>query len=92
MLHELNFKFSVMGLTETRITSADYLTFNPNIPGYSFEYTPTPLFAGGVGIYLNHRLKYKVFEKKTSNESFQALWIELQLTKKKNVICGVIYR
>ena len=55
LLHELNFKFSVMGLTETRITSADYLTFNPNIPGY--------LFAGGVGIYLNHRLNYKVFEK-----------------------------
>ena len=34
---------------------------------------------------------YKVIEK-TSNEAFQALWIEMPFAKKKNVICGVTYR
>ena len=32
------------------------------------------------------------FWKKTSTEAFQALWIEISLVKKKNVICGIIYR
>ena len=36
-------------------------------------------------------LNYKVIEK-TSNEAFQALWIEMPFAKKKNVICGVTYR
>ena len=30
--------------------------------------------------------------KRTSNEAFQALWIELQFMKQCNIICGVIYR
>ena len=29
---------------------------------------------------------------KTSNEAFQALWIELRFASKKNIICGIIYR
>ena len=29
---------------------------------------------------------------KASTESFQALWIEISFVKKKNVICGVLYR
>ena len=54
LLQELNFNFSLIGLSETRISNADSspLTFNPNIPGYYFEYVPTPLSAGGVGMYI----------------------------------------
>ena len=29
---------------------------------------------------------------KTSNEAFQALWIELSFASKKNIICGIIQR
>ena len=58
--------------------------------GYSFEYVPTPLASGGVGMYINNNLRYSVLEK-TSNKSFQALWIEIQFQRKKN-ICGIIYR
>ena len=46
---------------------------------------------GGVGMYINESLRYKVLEK-TTNEAFQALWIEVQLINKKNIIVGVIYR
>ena len=42
-------------------------------------------------MYVNSSLNYKVLEK-ASNEAFQALWIELEFLKGKNVICGVIYR
>ena len=93
LLYELNFNFSVIGLSETQITNADanFLTFNPDIPGYCFEYVPTPLSAGGVGMYIKEGISYKVIEK-TSNESFQGVWIELQFPKKTNVICAILYR
>lgn len=29
--------------------------------------------------------------KKTSNEAFQALWIEIQSSQKCNIICGIVY-
>ena len=42
-------------------------------------------------MFIYETLNYKVIEK-TSNEAFQALWIEIPFAKKKNVICGVTYR
>ena len=59
--------------------------FNPNIPGYIFEYTPTPLASGDVGLYINESLKYTVIEK-TSSEAFQALWIEIHSPQKCDII------
>ena len=67
------------------------MDFNPNIPGYIFECAPTPLASGGVGLYINESLKYTVTEK-TSNEAFQALWIEIHSSQKCNIICGIVYR
>jgi hypothetical protein len=53
---------------------------------------PTPLSAGGAGIYiLKYTLKYVIIEKST-NEAYQAIWIEIILPKNANIICGVIYR
>jgi hypothetical protein len=62
-----------------------------DIPNYNFEFVPTPLNAGGVGMYIDNCLKYIVVEN-ISNEAFQALWIEISLPKRSNIICGVIYR
>ena len=42
-------------------------------------------------MYIDRSLKYKILEK-SSNESYQALWIEIQSPKNANIICGVIYR
>ena len=46
--------------------------FNTRIPGYVFEYVPTPLASGGVGLYINDSLKYTVIEK-VCDEAFQSL-------------------
>ena len=51
---------------------------------------PTPLSAGGVGMYIDQRFKYTVIEK-IPKEAFQALWVELHLPKEANIICGVVY-
>ena len=91
LLDELNYHFSVIGVTETRIRNANSMDFNPEIPGYTFEYVPTPLSAGGVGMYIDSELRYTVLEK-SSNEAFQALWVEIFQTNVANIICGVLYR
>ena len=91
LLRELDFRFSLIALTETRITDAKEIDFNPNICGYVFEYVPTPLSAGGVGMYISENLDYTIIER-TSNPAFQALWIEMFVPNKKNIVCGVLYR
>ena len=42
-------------------------------------------------MYINESLKYTVVEK-TSNDAFQALWIEIHSLQKCNIICGIVYR
>ena len=39
-----------------RIRNANFIDFNPELPGYTFEYVPTPLSAGGVGMYVDSEL------------------------------------
>ena len=91
LLDELDYEFSLIGVSETKINSSKDVDFDPCMPGYVFEYVPTPIASGGVGLYINDSLKYTVIEK-TSEEAFQALWIEIQFSRKSNIICGIIYR
>ena len=92
LLEELQLHFSVIGITETKITNSNLpLDFDPSIPNYRFEYVPTPLSAGGVSMYIHNDFNYTVIER-TCDEAFQGLWVEIQIAKKSTVICGVIYR
>ena len=50
LLDELDYDFSLIGVSETKINCLKDLNFNPNIPGYAFEHVPTPLASGGVGV------------------------------------------
>ena len=88
LLHQLNFNFSVIGITETKIRDSNFSNFNPEIPGYKFEFVPTPLPSGGVGMYIRNDLPYVV----CSNNAFQALWFEIYIANGKKIICGVLYR
>ena len=78
LLDELNYHFIVI---ETKITHSTQLNFKTEIPGYEFEYVPTPLASGGVGMYIDNMLEYIVLEKCSDDNS-----------EKKNINCGVIYR
>ena len=92
LLDELDFHFSIIGVTETRMNSSnENLDFNPSILHYNFEHLPTPLSAGGVGMYIDERFQYQTIDR-CSNEALQALFIELHLPKSANIICGVLYR
>ena len=60
LLDELDYRFSVIGITETKITNSAGIDYNPHIPNYQFEQLPTPLSCGGVGMYINTSLNYTV--------------------------------
>jgi hypothetical protein len=77
LLSEINFQFTAIAVTETRIVKGKPLNFNPNVPGYLFEYVPTPLSAGGVGVYIRENCRYSVLEK-VSNIYYQVLWVEIR--------------
>ena len=81
ILEELDFPFSIIGITECRIRNEDLRGFNYGIPCYSFEYVPTPLAD----------YDYPVIEK-TSEIAYQAPWIEVIFSQKKNINCCVAYR
>ena len=96
LLNELGCDFSVIGVTETRIKTVDIpISFDIEMPNYNFErswgWYVYPLNAGGVGMYIHNSLKYTVIER-TSNEAFQALWIDISLPRTSNILCGVLYR
>ena len=74
-MHEVDFHFNVVGVTETRITNANSQMCTAHIPRYTFEYVPTPLASGGVRMFIDESLDYRIIEK-TSNEAFQVLWTE----------------
>ena len=91
LLNELEYHFSVIGITETKLANSDLPEQLPSLPGYEFEFVPSPLSAGGVGMFISGKFKYKIIEK-TSTNAFQALWVEFIFEKKSNIICGIIYR
>ena len=91
ILEELEFHFDIIGISETKMTNSNSVISVLTIPGYNFEFVPTPLASGGVSLFIDDRHGYRIVEK-VSNEAFQALWIEISFVKKKNIICGVVYR
>ena len=50
------------------------------IPGYTFEYVPTPLASGGVALFVKDDFNYIVLEK-VCHEVYQPLCIEITSDK-----------
>ena len=94
ILNLLDFNFSLIGLTETRIMKNVSVSIPINTEGYSYEHTPTETFCGGALLYISSTLNYK-----PRNDSLlykplhlESIFIEIILPKKTNLIVGCIYR
>ena len=94
-LQNLEFEFSVIGITETWLTDS-----NPdlcNINGFNFVEThKTGRSGGGVGIFLRNNILYQIRSDLTlNNELSESICIEIDkdlFNKNRNIIIGVIYR
>ena len=94
VVHLLDHPFSVIWITETKITKSTGLNFNPNLPKYQFWIpTKSSILWGSADVvmYTKNSLNYRALEK-TSSGAFQALWIEIEFLQGKSIICGAIYR
>ena len=93
LLSELNYNFSVIGLTETKFKVSSQPTFNNNINGYRFHSQPSLSNAGGVAFYVQENLSTCLRDDLSYLSSeYECLWIELESDLHHNIICGVIYR
>ena len=93
MVSELSHQFSVIGLSETKHRFDRASLLNTEIPGYTFVSQPSMSNAGGVGFFIQNKLKFiKRDEISITTNGFEALWIELIDKSKRNFLCAVIYR
>ena len=93
MLSELNYSFSLIGLTETKLRVNIEMLINAKMPGYSYISIPSLSNAGGVAFYVKDDLQFiSRPEFSISTLDFEALWIEINVIGQANLICGVIYR
>ena len=94
-LQNLQFQFSVIGMTETWLTDSNSDLYN--ILGYNFvETLRTERSGGGVGIFIRSNVVYQIRpDLSLSNGSSESIFIEVDkdlFKKDKNIIIGVIYR
>ena len=96
ILTMLNFKFDVIGISETKIKKNSAPIYDVSLKGYNFYSTPTESDKGGVSLFIadNHKCKpRKDLDSLTykSNE-LESVFIKIVTPKKNNIIIGCIYR
>ena len=57
LLIELEYHFTVIWITETKIANSVLPEQLASLPGYEFEFVPSPLSAGGVGMFICDKLE-----------------------------------
>ena len=62
--YEMNLIFTLIGISEIKLTNCYKNNAHPSIPGYVFEVVSTPLAFKGARLFVDKLLKYNVLEKK----------------------------
>lgn len=86
-------KITVIAISETWLSTEKGVDFELN--GYELNYINRKnKKGGGVALYVDKRLNYKIVENMTTNidDVVEIITIEIYLEKKKNVIVSCVYR
>ena len=89
LVSQVDTKFDIVCISESRISKKNSLTTNIDIPGYNNEQTPT-----GSIIYISQKLSYKVREDLQihSPKELESVFIELLIPSKPSLISGIMYK
>ena len=90
-LGQVRVKFPIIGISETWLD--DYYHFS-DTAGYNFLHKPrVNRIGGGVGLYIGEHLNYKERHDLAfpEDKSAESLFVEINRTKEKNIIVGIIY-
>ena len=93
LLSSLKIDFQVIGLSEIKASINAPIKSNINLPGYNFHHTVSHSAAGDVGIYVKSDLTgNKRDNLSDSTVDFETIWIEIENTKAKKILCCCSYR
>ena len=84
----------IINISETSHKLKDKFKSNIFIEGYNSPFTTGSKFSkGGVAIYVKDNLNVtKCDDLIEISDSFEAIWVEINMDKTKNIICGCVYR
>ena len=96
LLNLIKFKFKVIGISETRLTTKIGETVNIELDSYQFFHTKTLSNAGGTGLYVHNSYMNNVKVRNDlsyqSENGYESTFIEISQARRKNIICGCIYK
>ena len=95
VLSRLKTKFDIIGISEHKISKGKLPSNNIKLPGYNeFIFEPTATTHGGTGFYIKSDLDYKPRPdlRLNSPSNFEAMFVEIILPGRKNLIVGCVYR
>ena len=94
MINSTELGVGLITISETSPKEKHNFNVNIALDGYRLPfYTGSKSSRGGVAIYTKSDLS--VFERdglKVMDVNFEAVWIEIEVEKGKNIICGCVYR
>ena len=87
-------KFSVIGITESRLNKDIAPPKDINLQNYNIQHTPTESNKGGSLLYISTDLSYKTRNdlKMYKSKELESIFIEIINKKGKNIIIGWIYK
>ena len=87
-------KFSVIGITESRLNKDIAPLKNINLQNYNIQHTPAECNKGGSLLYISADLTYKTRNdlKMCKLKELESIFIEIISKKGKNTIAGCIYK
>ena len=96
VLNMLDFKFDVIGITETKIKKDILPDYDLKIPGYKHYYTPTECDKGGTMLYISDHyncvLRKNLEKIVYKSYVLESTFAEIIIPGKKNIVLGCIYR
>ena len=95
VLSRLKPEIDIIGISEHKIKANSKPSNNIDIGGYDeFKFEPTGSTHGGAGFYIKSGLVYKERPdlNLNSTSNFEAMFVEIILKDRKNLIVGCIYR
>ena len=96
LLSLLNFKFDLIGITETKILKDIAPIYDDSLEGFKHYFTPTESEKGGSSLYIakHHNCKPRKDLDSLMYKSceLESTFAEIIIPKKKNIIIGCIYR
>ena len=90
----MKIKPKIIGISESRLQKSKQHITNISLPNYVYEHTPTESSKGGILLYLDKNLKYKL--RKDLNiyhkGMIESTFVEIINKNEKNMVAGCIYK